>query len=74
MTGTKEMRIKQTRKLLDRADFEMLYWEKVKTILKCGDELRGVCPFHDDKVTSFYANVKTGWFHCTGCGAFGSVF
>lgn len=81
--GTKKMRIKtaaaeemidQTRELLDRTDFGMLYWKKVKIILQSNDELQGICPFHDDKVTSFYANVKTGLFYCSGCGAFGSVF
>ncbi len=30
-------------------------------------EIVGLCPFHDDKKPSFYANIDTGQAHCFGC-------
>ncbi|WP_280666222.1 MULTISPECIES: DNA primase [unclassified Kitasatospora] len=32
-----------------------------------GGELKGVCPFHDEKSASFYVNPSKGFFHCFGC-------
>ena len=30
-------------------------------------QLRGLCPFHKDKVPSFFVNFQTGQWHCFGC-------
>ncbi|GAA1971962.1 DNA primase [Kitasatospora viridis] len=32
-----------------------------------GGQLKGVCPFHDEKSASFYVSPSKGVFHCFGC-------
>lgn len=38
-----------------------------------GRELRGQCPFHEERTASFYVVPDKGFFHCFGCGAHGSA-
>jgi len=38
-----------------------------------GDELLGLCPFHEDTKPSFRVNTKKRVFHCFGCDAKGNV-
>ena len=33
-----------------------------------GASLKGLCPFHDEKSTSFNVNAARGYWHCFGCG------
>lgn len=40
---------------------------------KAGREMRGCCPFHNEKTPSFYVNDDKGFYHCFGCGAHGDV-
>jgi len=39
------------------------------------DEATGLCPFHDDRHSSFSVNLRTGLWMCyaTGCGAKGNI-
>jgi len=37
------------------------------------DWSQALCPFHSDTTPSFFVNVHTGFFHCFGCGAKGSL-
>jgi hypothetical protein len=37
------------------------------------DELRGLCPFHDDHTPSWVGNRHTGKWKCFGCGAHGNA-
>ncbi len=38
-----------------------------------GDELVGLCPFHEDTKPSFRVNTKKRAFHCFGCDAKGNA-
>ncbi len=38
-----------------------------------GGNLKGLCPFHDEKTPSFQVTPARGLFHCFGCGAGGDV-
>ena len=39
-----------------------------------GDELKAICPFHEDRDPSLSVNSQTGLFKCFGCDAAGSIF
>ncbi len=38
-----------------------------------GGNLKGICPFHDEKSASMNVSPGKGLFHCFGCGAGGDV-
>jgi DNA primase len=38
-----------------------------------GGNLKGLCPFHDEKSPSFNVTPARGMFHCFGCGVGGDV-
>src|SRR6476660_7886213 len=38
-----------------------------------GGNLKGICPFHDEKSPSLSISPARGLFHCFGCGAGGDV-
>lgn len=40
---------------------------------QCSRELKGCCPFHEDRTPSFFVNDEKGQYHCFGCGAAGDV-
>ncbi|MGI4880677.1 MAG: DNA primase [Janthinobacterium lividum] len=40
---------------------------------RAGREMKGCCPFHDEKSASFFVNDDKGFYHCFGCGAHGDV-
>lgn len=41
---------------------------------KQGQNLFGLCPFHDENTPSFAVNEEKQFFHCYSCGRGGSVF
>lgn len=45
-------------------DYKAEYSSYIKKHKITGDQLVGVCPFHDDKKESFTANLKTGQWYC----------
>ena len=42
-------------------------------LTRAGREMKGCCPFHNEKSPSFYVNDDKGFYHCFGCGAHGDV-
>jgi DNA primase len=42
-------------------------------LIRAGREMKGCCPFHNEKSPSFYVNDDKQFFHCFGCGAHGDV-
>ncbi len=43
------------------------------SLSRAGRELKGLCPFHNEKTPSFTVSEEKGFFHCFGCGAHGDV-
>ena len=58
--------------LHDRIDIEDVISSHV-TLTKAGKNLKGLCPFHNEKTASFTVYPDTKSFYCFGCGAGGDV-
>lgn len=41
---------------------------------KAGKNLKGKCPFHNEKTPSFFVTPDRGGYYCFGCGAKGDIF
>ena len=46
---------------------------KTTKLTRAGREMRGCCPFHQEKTPSFYVNDDKGFYHCFGCSAHGDA-
>jgi len=46
---------------------------RVVSMKKVGARFRGLCPFHQEKTPSFYANPDNGFYKCFGCGKAGDA-
>lgn len=47
---------------------------RVVTLRKAGSsQLKGLCPFHNEKTPSFHVNTDRGRYKCFGCGKSGDV-
>ncbi|MDE0879149.1 MAG: DNA primase [Sphingomonas bacterium] len=46
---------------------------KTVKLQKAGREMRGCCPFHNEKTPSFYVNDDKSFYHCFGCSAHGDA-
>lgn len=49
-------------------DYKTLYKNIVDKAQISGDQLRGLCPVHQEKTPSFSVDLKTGKCHCFSCG------
>ena len=58
--------------LLSRISLSDLISKRVKLVRK-GNRMNGLCPFHGEKTPSFYVNDGDGFYHCFGCGANGDA-
>jgi len=57
----------------DRILIEDLVSEHVD-LQKAGKNLKGLCPFHNEKSPSFHVSPERNSYYCFGCGAKGDVF
>ncbi len=51
--------------------------EVVESYIKldqAGSNLKGKCPFHNEKTPSFFVSPDRGSYYCFGCGAKGDIF
>ncbi len=55
-----------------RTSLSALVGKSVK-LTRAGREMRGCCPFHNEKTPSFYVNDDKGFYHCFGCSAHGDA-
>jgi DNA primase len=55
-----------------RTGLTAIIGRKVK-LTRAGREMKGCCPFHNEKTPSFYVNEDKGFYHCFGCGAHGDA-
>lgn len=62
--------IDQVKGRIDIADVVSLH----VSLTKAGQNLKGLCPFHQEKSPSFTVSPSKQIFHCFGCGAGGNVF
>jgi DNA primase len=58
--------------LVARADIVDVVGARV-SLKKAGSNLKGLCPFHDEKTPSFTVSPTKGFFKCFGCGEYGNV-
>ena len=58
--------------LLSRISLSDVIAKRVKLVRK-GNRMSGLCPFHNEKTPSFYVNDIEGFYHCFGCSANGDA-
>ncbi|HEV2887850.1 MAG TPA: DNA primase [Jatrophihabitans sp.] len=57
----------------ERSDIAEVIGEHVQLRNAGGGNLKGICPFHDEKSPSLSVSPSRGLFHCFGCSAGGDV-
>lgn len=62
--------IEQIKERINLAD----YVGRTVQLQKSGRNLRGLCPFHQEKTPSFFVFPDSNRWHCFGCGRGGDIF
>ena len=57
----------------EKSPIDEIIGEQVQLRNAGGGNLKGLCPFHDEKSPSFSVSPSKGLFYCFGCGAGGDV-
>src|SRR5260370_18597805 len=57
----------------DRVELVDMISEHLR-LQKAGRDLKGLCPFHQEKTPSFYVSPEKQLYHCYGCGKGGDHF
>ncbi len=57
----------------ERSPIADVIGEQVQLRNAGGGNLKGLCPFHEEKSPSFSVSPSKGLFYCFGCGAGGDV-
>jgi DNA primase len=60
------------REIHERVDIASFVAQYVP-LRKRGNDLVGLCPFHNEKTPSFHVHPDRGYFKCFGCGAGGDI-
>ncbi len=60
-------------KIKERLGIEEVISSYIK-LEKAGKNLKGRCPFHNEKTPSFFVTPERGSYYCFGCGAKGDIF
>lgn len=58
--------------IIDAVDIEQLISEYVP-LKRAGANVKGLCPFHNEKTPSFVVSKDKQMYHCFGCGASGNA-
>lgn len=59
--------------LLARVDLASIVARRLELKPSGGNNLKGLCPFHNEKSPSFMVSKDRNLYHCFGCGASGSA-
>ncbi len=60
-------------KIKERLSIEDVISSYIK-LDRAGKNLKGKCPFHNEKTPSFFVSPDRGGYYCFGCGAKGDIF
>lgn len=55
-------------------DWKQFYSQYLPELKVKGEDLHGLCPFHNEKNPSFGIKIKTGQYKCLSCGATGNAW